>query len=115
MMMSTATVLDRIYMKKVLIGLVMLVALSAHADGWHRHYGGHGGNFLLPMIIGGVIGYEINKHNEDRREEYRREEPRYQQPPVPQRGVLIDGVVYVEVLQYDQGCNCYRKVLVPRQ
>ena len=97
-------------MKKVLIGLVMLAALSAHADGWHRHYGHGGGNFLLPMIIGGVIGYEVNKHNEDRREEqqYRREEP-------VQRGVLIDGVVYVEVLQYDQGCNCYRKVLVPRQ
>ena len=97
-------------MKKVLVGLVMLVALSAHADGWHRHYG-HGGNFLLPMIIGGVIGYEVNKHNEDRRDEQQ-----YRQPEQSvQRGVLIDGVVYVEVLQYDQGCNCYRKVLVPRQ
>ena len=97
-------------MKKVLFGLVMLVAISANADGWHRHYsGGNGGNYLLPLIIGGVIGYEVNRHNEDRRE------PQYQQPPVPQRGVLIDGVVYVEVLQYDQSCNCYRKVLVPRQ
>jgi hypothetical protein len=107
--------LKKVYMKKILVALLMLTALSANADGWHRHYGGNGGNFLLPMIIGGVIGYEINKHNEGNRDEYRREEPRYQQPPVPQRGVIIDGVLYVEALQFDQGCNCYRKILIPRQ
>ena len=93
-------------MKKLLVGLVMLSALSAHADGWHRHSGGFG---LLPFIVGGVIGYEVGEDNESRHNE-----PQYQQP-VPQRGVLIDGVVYVEVLQYDQNCNCYKKILVPRQ
>lgn len=107
----TTTVLDlnRKYMKKILVALFAMVALSAYADGWHRH--GGSGYGLFPLIIGGVIGYEVGKHNDDRREEqqYRREE----QPP--QRGVVIDGVVYVEVLQYDQGCNCYRKVLVPKQ
>ena len=83
----------------------MLAALSAHANGWNH---GDGRGFgLFPLIIGGVIGYEVGKNNEPRREEYRQ--------PEPQRGVLIDGQVYVEVLQYDQGCNCYRKVLVPRQ
>ena len=91
-------------MKKVLIALLMLTALSAHADYWHRGYGGRG---LLPLVIGGVIGYEIAR-------------PRHdtviiqQQQPV-QQGVMIDGILYVEVLQYFQDCNCYKKVLVPKQ
>ena len=97
-------------MKKILFVLLAVVALSAHADGWHRGYG-HGGYGLFPLIIGGVIGYEVGKNNEPRREEQQ-----YRQPEQSvQHGVLIDGIVYVEVLQYDQGCNCYRKVLVPRQ
>ena len=98
-------------MKKILFALLAVVALSAHADGWHRGYG-HGGGFgLFPLIIGGVIGYEVGKNNEPRREE-----PQYRQPEQSnQRDVMIDGVIYTEVLQYDRGCNCYRKVLVPRQ
>ena len=84
----------------------MLAALSAHADGWHRGYGGRGFG-LFPLIVGGVIGYEIGKPRE--------ETVIIQQQQPVQQGVVIDGIVYVEVIQYFQDCRCYKKVLVPKQ
>lgn len=57
-------------MKKVLATLaLLLVAGTANAQ-WH-HHGGHyrggyyaGSNWVAPLIIGGVIGYEINRANQ---------------------------------------------------
>ena len=99
-------------MKKFIILLLAMFALSAYADGRHRghneyrpHYERNDGvNLLFPLIIGGIIGYEIHKNAE----------PQVQQPAEPQRSIIINGVVYVETLQYMPECNCYRKILVPR-
>jgi hypothetical protein len=101
-------------MKQVIAILLAVIAMSAYADNGrhrgHNEYSGHyerndGVNLLFPLIIGGIIGYEVHKNTE----------PQVQQPAEPQRGIVIDGVVYVETLQYVPNCNCYRKILVPRQ
>ena len=52
-------------MKKIITGLLMLVAVSAHAQ--HRHHHFHHPHmvrvdpymWVLPTIVGGVVGYEI--------------------------------------------------------
>jgi hypothetical protein len=56
-------------MKKLLLALsLMAIAGSASAQ-WH-HHGGHyrggcyGCNWVAPLVIGGVIGYEINRANQ---------------------------------------------------
>lgn len=90
-------------MKKILITLVIMTALSAHA-GWHRGYGFG----AFPLILGGVIGYEIAQPHQQT------VIIQQEQPPV-QQTTVINGVLYVEVMQYFQDCNCYRKVLVPKQ
>ena len=85
----------------------MLSALSANADIWYHsgRYRSHG--TLLPLVVGGVVGYEMAN----------RPTVIVQQPaPQPvQQGVMINGVLYVEVMQLDASCNCYKKVLIPRQ
>ena len=110
-------------MKKILIALCTLVSLSAFADnGRHgRHYGhyGHygppqyarndGATILIPLIIGGIIGYEMRKEQTPAPQQ-----PSYVPPAEPQRSVIINGVVYVEALQYVPDCNCYKKIFVPR-
>ena len=112
-------------MKKLLC--VVLLALSglAQADGpgGFRHYErGYyephyrtGGDWVAPALIGGIIGYELNR-------------PRYEPAPViVQRPVIVQQppVVYsagpVPPLGYhyenllDANCNCYRTVLVQNQ
>ena len=52
-------------MKKILIALSLL-SLNAFAHGPHgywRHDGGRGWSWVAPAVIGGVIGYEISRHN----------------------------------------------------
>jgi len=59
-------------MKKLLLALSMLAVVGTANAQWHHHghyRGGHGGNWVAPAIIGGVIGYELSR-------------PRYYEPPV---------------------------------
>jgi hypothetical protein len=58
-------------MKKLLLALSMLAVVgTANAQWHHRHHGGHYrggagyGGWVAPLIIGGVIGYEINRANQ---------------------------------------------------
>jgi hypothetical protein len=58
-------------MKKLLLALSLLAIAGSASAQWH-HHGGHyrgggyysGGNWVAPLIIGGVIGYEINRANQ---------------------------------------------------
>lgn len=57
-------------MKKFLVLITLLfvsVAASAQYRHWgHRYYGpyyGGGGGWVAPVLIGGVIGYELSKQN----------------------------------------------------
>jgi len=63
-------------MKQLLLALSMLAVVGTANAQWHHHgpyYRGGGfyagGNWVGPALIGGVIGYELNR-------------PRYYEPPV---------------------------------
>ena len=48
-------------MKKLIFGLLILVSASAMAQHHHGHWERRGGGWgwVAPVVIGGVIGYEI--------------------------------------------------------
>ena len=56
-------------MKKLLLALSLLAIAGSASAQWH-HYGGYyrggcyGCNWVAPLVIGGVIGYEINRANQ---------------------------------------------------
>jgi len=59
-------------MKKLLLALSLFAVVGTANAQWHHHHGGYyrggyyggGGNWVAPLIIGGVIGYEINRANQ---------------------------------------------------
>lgn len=88
-------------MKKLIA--ILAVALSTTACAQHHHHGGaYGGGWVAPLIIGGAIGYFIN-----------RPPVIVQQPPMvvnPPPVVVQSPVpIYQEVLQYNIQCQCYVK------
>lgn len=53
-------------MKKVLLAIALLASAPAFAQ-WHHHhhyYGGYRGGWVAPALIGGIIGYEINRNQQ---------------------------------------------------
>lgn len=73
-----------------------------HSEGRHDHRGG--ANWVVPLVIGGVLGYALS--------EPRQENVRYVstvQRPV----VYTSQPVYREEWAYFSDCDCQRKVLVP--
>ena len=100
-------------MKKLILAIGLLFATSAFADGYYGHglrHGGHyrsGGEWVAPLIIGGVIGYELNRARQPAPPPvvYAPPPPVYTPPPTPY------GYHYENIL--DAYCNCYRVVLVP--
>lgn len=102
-------------MKKVqpwiaIVGAAVLFVSSAHADRFDRgeryerhermsyH---HGGNWVVPLVIGGVLGYALS--------EPRRDTVSYvQSNPV----VYAPQPMYQEQWVYFSDCDCQRKVLV---
>ena len=54
-------------MKKILTALALLAVAGTASAQWHHdrccYRGGYyaGGNWMAPLIIGGVIGYELNR------------------------------------------------------
>lgn len=52
-------------MKKILLGCLLMVSVSAFAHGPHGYYNHyHGGgynNWVAPLVIGGMVGYAINR------------------------------------------------------
>ena len=91
-------------MKKLIIAALMLISVNAFADR-HHYYGG--GNWVAPLIIGGVIGYEIDRHEEPRTVIIQQQPPVYIQQALPQPPY---GYHYTQIL--DASCNCYKTVLV---
>lgn len=98
-------------MKRLAI-ILALVSTSVFADGpggfryreWHHDYR-PGNDWVAPLILGGVIGYELNR-------------PRYEVAPpviVQQPQVVLPappyGYHYTQMI--NPACNCYQYVLVP--
>ena len=57
-------------MKKLLLALSLLAIVGSANAQWHHHHGSYyrggcyGCNWVAPLVIGGVIGYEINRANQ---------------------------------------------------
>jgi len=57
-------------MKKTLSTIILSLAIAGTANAQWHHHGGYrggyygGGNWVAPLILGGVIGYEINRANQ---------------------------------------------------
>lgn len=86
-------------MKKLALVLGLICVTNvAMADGY-RHHGHHGGNWVAPIIIGGVIGYEISRHNQP-------------QPVIVQQPVYVQQVPVPApyVVQY-QNCTVWREIV----
>ena len=77
-------------MKQLLLAISMLAVVGTANAQWHHHNHYRGGgynNWIAPAIIGGVIGYELNR-------------PRYYEPPVVvQQPVIIQQPVYSATIQ----------------
>jgi len=110
------------------LSTVMILSVSAYADrgndrggryGHEQHnrmsYYGHddrreyrhnGGNWVIPLVIGGVLGYALS--------EPRRESVTYvQSVSAPAPIIYAPQPVYEEQWVYFSDCDCQRKVLVP--
>jgi hypothetical protein len=103
-------------MKKFLLPIILSAGLGtcavSHADGWH-HGGGHyvyrpGFGWVVPAVVGGVIGYEISRPVQPNVVVVQ-PQPVYPAPQVvpPQAPV---GFHWEAIL--DANCNCYRTVMV---
>ena len=94
-------------MKKLLLAsLLATLSTTAIADGYYnRNYHSNGNDVLLPLIVGGTLGYIIAQ-------------PRtvvVQQPqyaPLPSYVPANNEPIYQYQNIYDGNCACYRRVLV---
>lgn len=105
-----------------LLSAVMILSVSAYADGRHDRGGRYeyprhvkmsnyhdynrrsSGNWVVPLVIGGVLGYALS--------EPRRESVTYvSSAPAPV--VYAPQPMYQEQWVYFSDCDCQRKVLVP--
>jgi hypothetical protein len=102
-------------MRKILTTIVLAAsALTAQANPYyhHGHRGGYhgGGNWVAPLVIGGIAGYVLSRP----------------QPVIVQQPTVVapSGTVYTPmgseaVYQYQNiyfaDCSCYKQVLVKIQ
>lgn len=94
-------------MKKTLLALLLAsLSTTAFADGRYGHGYRGGGNVLLPLIVGGTLGYIIAQ---PRQQIIIVQEPQY--APLPSYVPANEPIYRYENI-YDANCNCYRQVLV---
>lgn len=103
-------------MKKLVILLLLFFVSIVHAHEGFRHHGYHGyynNNWVAPLIIGGVIGYELNRP----RPVYVEQPVIIQQPPViystPQPIIQQPPIGYHWQEMIDPVTNQRKIVLVP--
>lgn len=95
-------------MKHLVAIISLMVACSASAHG--PHYGYHGysrhyyGGWIAPVIVGGVIGYEMS-----RPPVVVQPPVIIQQPPVVMQPQAPVGYRWINI--FDNTCNCYKQVL----
>jgi hypothetical protein len=96
-------------MKKILLTLSLFAMVGTASAQWHHHggyyHGGYyrgggyysGGNWVAPLILGGVIGYEINRANQP---------VVVQQPPVIVQSQPV-------IVQQNQNCSPWTETQNP--
>jgi len=100
-------------MKKIIIALFLFAVVGTANAQWH-HGGGHyvyrpGYGWVVPSVIGGVIGYELAR---PRQPDVVIVQPQPVYPP-PAAPTYPQPAGYHWEAILDASCNCYRTVLVP--
>lgn len=89
-------------MKKLLAIALLATSISANAQHYYHGYAGS----IMPMLIGGAIGYVVGQNQNKPVQIIQQpgiiyQTPVYSNPPMRP--------VYQEVLVFSQDCNCYEK------
>lgn len=105
------------------LSAVMIFSVSAYADhdryrgGYYgpRHGGYHNGDWVIPLVVGGVLGYALSEPRRDTVTYVQPVQPQviYQTPVYPSQPIYQSQPVYQEQWIYFSDCDCQRKVLVP--
>ena len=110
-------------MKKLILAVALLatstVALADRDDfrgrgyrGYrevHEYHHGGGGDWIAPLVIGGVAGYVISQSTQPRQQTVIVQQPPYQ--PLPSYVPATEPIYQYQAI-YDANCNCYQRVLV---
>lgn len=106
---STTSIIFIKGMKKLFFLFLISFAATSYAQHPHRHYyHNHGNNWVVPVIIGGIVGYVIARENQ--RVIIIRETQVIPQNSLPNNAVVIDGQVYIRQMMPIDGI--YREVLI---
>jgi len=111
--MKSKLIITSIFASILAMSALFAYSSDARADGWH-HGGGHyvyrpGYGWVVPSVIGGVIGYELAR---PRQPDVVIVQPQPVMPP-PAAPVWPQPAGYHWEAILDASCNCYRTVLVP--
>ena len=94
---------------------MLVTATSALADGhghyeprYYRTHGGHGNDWIAPLVIGGVAGYVLAQ---PRQQTVIVQQPQVVQP-LPSYVPAQPEPIYQYQDVYFNDCNCYKRVLV---
>ena len=100
------------------VSAVFAYSPSALADGHghgyrgyreiHEYHHGGGGDWLAPLVIGGVAGYVLAQPRQPQTVIV--QQPQVQ--PLPQYVPANGEPIYQYQTVYDANCNCYQRVLV---
>lgn len=87
-----------------------------HTPSYHHHHHSHSQSWIAPLIIGGVVGYALNRPTQAQAQVAPATvyAPVTVLPPATTERSLPPapiGYRYEQIL--DAGCNCYRWVLLP--
>ncbi len=111
-------------MKKLILAVALLatstVALADRDDfrgrgyrGYrevHEYHHGGGGDWIAPLVIGGVAGYVISQSTQPRQQTVIVQQPQYQ--PLPSYVPANPEPIYQYQDTYFSDCGCYKRILV---
>jgi hypothetical protein len=94
-------------MKKLITLCLLAISFCVNAQPHGHHHHDHGWGWAAPLMIGGAVAYGVSQPQ--------RQPPIVVVPLNPYSTTSTAGTVWRQDFRYDQGCNCYRQVLIQIQ